>query len=764
MGTDIFIKGLELCDSCAKVDLVRYLRPKIGPMQINPEDSATLASTRLGTVRDLAGKCNCPLCRLALDTVRLNVSNLPVPSLLDMEVVLCSRYVTLLINEDGQEKEISQMRFDLIEPKRRFRSGSDTSLEQEAELESREEKPWDIDELAPLVQNSQSIVETPFDYCIQLESEEGLNLTQFDSGKSFLAKSLHPEVDIEMIKNWVGGCEEHHEEVCNKASWVGSQQLPSSFRVLDVHKLHVVPAPKACRYAALSYVWGSTSMPRPTALGHEDETRDYSSVFKSLPQTIQDAILFTRAIGESYLWVDAMCIFQDRETDKVEQIGHMDVIYGLARFTIVAAAGNDADAGLPGVRPGTRSVHQLEAKIHNLQLRSSLAAGAAVDHSLWNQRAWTLQERLLSKRCVIFTEHQVYFQCKSRNWSEDTHIHEPGDIAMKIVQPYRTFESLQSPIARNNFQTLTQDSASTYQTSLRGSSYEALVTEFTSRRLTYGSDALNAFRGVEKLLSKRVTSPCILGLPMALFDEALLWQPVLRDVRSFTPRPMFPSWSWASWDGGVAYTHNKNTRALIWWLETSDKGELLSWRSAWLKRGGHPGWGNDAEALRKLTSSLVSGFHDHVPRVAPGERICLQSARDVAPGAPLLREIAGCTTTANLRVVPRGSPPGIDPERGWVLCDIFHGQEQLTRWTDRTVLLGDIEPATISLPKAWVGTDGEKLCEFILIALECSSLKQDAHIMLVERHGRSMRRVGLTKVSHLQWAKCRPEPTLAIII
>jgi len=45
--------------------------------------------------------------------------------------------------------------------------------------------------------------------------------------------------------------------------------------------------------------------------------------FTCLPKTIQDAVLCTRHIGLSYLWVDRLCIIPDDELDKEIEIAAM---------------------------------------------------------------------------------------------------------------------------------------------------------------------------------------------------------------------------------------------------------------------------------------------------------------------------------------------------------------------------------------------------------------------------------------------------------
>jgi hypothetical protein len=101
----------------------------------------------------------------------------------------------------------------------------------------------------------------------------------------------------------------------------------------------VVVAPQRCWYLALSYVWGNQK-PSVVQIGEK---------LPSLPRTIQDAITATLKLGFRYLWVDMYCIKQDNLNHVGDQIRHMDLVYRRAQATIIAAAGENPDFGLPGV-------------------------------------------------------------------------------------------------------------------------------------------------------------------------------------------------------------------------------------------------------------------------------------------------------------------------------------------------------------------------------------------------------------------------------
>jgi hypothetical protein len=60
-----------------------------------------------------------------------------------------------------------------------------------------------------------------------------------------------------------------------------------------------------------------------------------------------DAIEVTTALGRRYLWVDHYCIDQEDAVKKGKQIQQMRRIFEKADITFVAAAGEDANYGLP---------------------------------------------------------------------------------------------------------------------------------------------------------------------------------------------------------------------------------------------------------------------------------------------------------------------------------------------------------------------------------------------------------------------------------
>lgn len=188
-------------------------------------------------------------------------------------------------------------------------------------------------------------------------------------------------LDLMKIKRWLDSC----EEVPEKQERDGTaaildlyESLELHSRVIDVIRLRVVPAPKRCRYVALSYVWGGRQ--RWTLRDGNDRffRNDGTVERRRCSKTIWDAIQLCQNVGERYLWVDALCIVQDTE-DKHAQIQAMEAIYREAIFTIAAAAGGHADTGLMGVSDGSRRLSTIDDQ---QQPASPNSFGIAVNSSI----------------------------------------------------------------------------------------------------------------------------------------------------------------------------------------------------------------------------------------------------------------------------------------------------------------------------------------------------------------------------------------------
>ncbi|EWZ33609.1 hypothetical protein FOZG_13321 [Fusarium oxysporum Fo47] len=84
-------------------------------------------------------------------------------------------------------------------------------------------------------------------------------------------------------------------------------------------------------------------------MGDSASTNESYSSSYLFPQTIEDAITVALQVGINFLWVDRYCLPQQECPEKREQIQKMHKIYREADLTIIAAAGDGPDYGLPGI-------------------------------------------------------------------------------------------------------------------------------------------------------------------------------------------------------------------------------------------------------------------------------------------------------------------------------------------------------------------------------------------------------------------------------
>lgn len=372
-------------------------------------------------------------------------------------------------------------------------------------------------------------------------------------------------IDIDLMKSWKADCEEGHGTTCSWNSHKDhrSPQLPllidAEHQCLSFNKNNEV------RYIALSYVWGELDVLKTTRknLNQLSQSGAFLQPSTRLPATLRDAISVTRLLGERYLWVDALCIIQDDEEIRRFLINNMAAIYGGAVLTIVAADGTNADDGLRGLRglSASRDNSCIFAWPDGTRLNWPACNGLC--ETIWDERAWTFQEYMFSRRRLLFVSGSIRWECRSACFWEE-HCEEGSLPTEETTWNYDT----DSAIIRRAASKVNMGFPDML-------SFDTIVNAFSSRQCTYKDDIMNAFSGVLGLISHRFIGGFIWGSPVMFLDLALVWRGMGSEDESRRWDPWAttgchnhaPTWSWASWEGELhtAYVWNNED----WLLYTS---------------------------------------------------------------------------------------------------------------------------------------------------------------------------------------------------
>ncbi|KAF2462036.1 heterokaryon incompatibility protein-domain-containing protein [Lineolata rhizophorae] len=339
-------------------------------------------------------------------------------------------------------------------------------------------------------------------------------------------------LDVSLLRSWIERCETTHGPRCNARDLVSGRD-DSTLLLIDVKRQCLVECDFSYRFVALSYVWGEADQFLTKRANYAELKEEGGLRGRPITQTIKDAM--------AYLWVDTMCIVQDDPQNKQSQIEQMASIYGRAILTIVALSGRDASSGLPGVSPTPRNADNLQiAPALGLVERTNLTS--LFEDSVYHTRAWTFQERILSIRCLFFSHHQAYFQCRSNTRCEDRHQAAQYEFPTETMTVSKIRSWSEAQRRRRGFAPRDDFKC-----------YSMLVAEYTTKQMRYPSDIVNAFAGIADALASLFGWTFTAALPEELLSLALLWTPLRRLERRETEGKTFPSWSWAGWIGEVHY-------------------------------------------------------------------------------------------------------------------------------------------------------------------------------------------------------------------
>ena len=351
---------------------------------------------------------------------------------------------------------------------------------------------------------------------------------------------------IARVRKWLQECDQH--PTCNPSKTI----LPS--RVIDVGDVNnpkvrlwdPVPEGTVGKYVSLSYCWGKSRDFTTTRATIAERKRGISVA--DMPATYQDIIKVTRDLGLRFLWIDSLCICQDEHVDWERESARMLSIYSNAYLTVAASSAKESAEGFLGPRPD-RVYVQLDYIRGGVQGKA-LAFGLPLHEELLKRdyitlpneplsnRAWGLQERVLSHRVLLYSTKQMFYECNKGYRGEDglflderhecVHQRMESDTPDAISKNCGRLELNERPVCNI----------------LKG--WYDLMWLYGPKKLSYATDKLPAISGIASIFSERTGEKYLAGLWRGQLVRDLAWQSLdYRRVSEYRA----PSWSWASGDG-----------------------------------------------------------------------------------------------------------------------------------------------------------------------------------------------------------------------
>ncbi|RGP64028.1 putative l-serine dehydratase 2 [Fusarium longipes] len=381
-------------------------------------------------------------------------------------------------------------------------------------------------------------------------------------------KNIRPAPDIcgdhlsnqalSFINTCLRMCQENHQSCKGDDS-----SLPT--RVLDIGSgdnthAHLIETQNIenAKYTALSYCWGSDPSIK-TLTGNLEEMKS-GIALKELPAAYVDAIELTRQLGVKYIWIDALCIIQDSQSDWERECSRMADTYTNAHVTIAAASSSSVTNHFlkPQLRlPPQISRHKRETFTKAVlgsdskgpvlvKVRLMQATGA---HWQWQgsrsdqqplmepltQRGWTLQEKVLSTRLLSISMTEMVWTCKEQTVCEcGSRLNYQREFGGTLLS----------------------------QISGRGEAFNfwhKIVENYSKRKLTQPLDKLPAISAIVAIVQKKIGSEYIAGLWAGNMELDLLWRRT-ESTRAQAASSCYiaPSFSWASITGEIDYLCFRN--------------------------------------------------------------------------------------------------------------------------------------------------------------------------------------------------------------
>jgi hypothetical protein len=363
--------------------------------------------------------------------------------------------------------------------------------------------------------------------------------------------------NLSQSKDWMNECLHNHDHGSSQFAArpsrllaVGTADGSEPVRIVDD------PDP-GVQYLTLSYCWGKTGTLCTTA--ETFGTFRTSIPWERLPKTFQDAIQIARDFGTRYVWIDSLCIIQGDLHDWQTESAKMADIYSGSLLTIMAASASDSHGGCFQDRIATKETVALPYTDTSGITEFSIFVTRSLPGYEWTvyngplfQRGWVFQERLMSKRKLIFGEDQTYWECNTVVLSESGIRRRDKFACVNRGQndAFRIFSDPSYKMEKEEYM-------------LSWSRlWDILVMEYSQCSLTYNTDRLPSLSGLARAFAQKSGHAYVAGLWQDQMPHSLSWTVYYPSKTSCERSYCAPSWSWASVPDRVHFSRSTNNLEL----------------------------------------------------------------------------------------------------------------------------------------------------------------------------------------------------------
>jgi hypothetical protein len=390
----------------------------------------------------------------------------------------------------------------------------------------------------------------------------------------------------QIIRRWLETCDQAHPH-CR----LRDTRLPN--RILDLSRepIRLVQNDGTMHgtYMTLSHCWGQDeSIPPATTTFRNIRQRQNGISTIELGTLFNDFVSLAQGLGASFVWIDSLCIVQDDPEDWAREALQMARVYSNSALNIAATSAANSTYGLferrysPAqyVNMAARQTfpaiplrtYELESRgrwprkvwasfshdITHGRLWENFVNGQERDEPLLD-RAWVLQERLLSPRTIHFCASEMAWECRKSCMCECTGSHAVTRIADGEDKGYgfkKEFSDIQLGLA---------SSPAAHDAWLK------VVEVYANLALSNSMDRYYACAGIAETFSVVLGANFSYGIWESDIARGLYWTPFSYSPRHFTRLPLLPSWSWmsptsdfsgstASYRGLSSFTRNMHLR------------------------------------------------------------------------------------------------------------------------------------------------------------------------------------------------------------